>query len=346
MKYSKLGNTDVNVSKICLGTMTFGEQNSEKEAHEQLQYAVEQGINFIDTAEMYSVPAKPETYGLTEKYIGSWLKKQRRREDLVIATKIAGPHPEQTHIRGGSKYTMDHIREAVESSLKRLKTDYIDLYQLHWPERKTNFFKSRGYKHDPEDTWENNFIDVLLALKTMIEEGKIRMIGLSNETPWGLMSFLKLSEIHDLPRLVSIQNPYSLINRTFETGLAEIAIREQCGLLAYSPLGAGMLSGKYHQTSPPENARLSLFPFMKRFSGEYSKEATQKYIEIAQKHQLTPVQLALAFVNSRPFLTSNIIGATSMQQLKENIHSIDISLKQEVLDEIEEVQEAHPNPAP
>lgn len=345
MEYTKLGDTDIEVSKICLGTMTFGQQNTEKEGHEQLDYASDRGINFIDTAEMYPVPAKKETYGHTEKIIGTWLARQKR-DDYVIATKMIGPKPGMEYIRGGSDYTPDQIRQAVEDSLKRLQTDYIDLFQLHWPERTTNYFSQLGFTYDPEERWNNSFYDILSTFDQLIKEGKVRFVGVSNETPYGVMNYLRVAEKYSLPRIVSIQNPYSLINRTFEVGLAEIAVRENVGLMAYSPLGAGMLSGKYLQQHSPENARLNLFPEMQRFTKPEAKQATAEYVELAHSYGLSPVQMALAFVNSREFLTSNIIGATTMDQLKENIDSININLPGELVDRINEIHKAQPNPAP
>ncbi len=346
MKYTILGNTDIQVSKICLGTMTFGEQNTEEDAHIQLNYAISKGINFIDTAELYAVPSTAENNGLTEKYIGTWLKDRTDRDQLIIATKIAGPATFAKYIRDPLRFTPDQIRIAIEGSLQRLQTDYVDLYQLHWPERKTNFFGKLGYVHDTSDEWEDNMLEILQTFSTLIQEGKIRYFGVSNETPWGMMRYLHLADKHDLPRCVSIQNPYSLLNRTFEVGLAEIAIREQAGLLAYSPMAFGLLSGKYHQDEKPNDARLTLYPRMARYNGHLSYDATSKYIQIAEKYGFTLAQLSLAFVNSQPFLTSNIIGATTMDQLKENIDSIDIELSEDILKEIDEVHTEIPNPAP
>ena len=346
MKYSPLGTTGIQVSKICLGTMTFGEQNSEAEAHEQLDFAVSQGINFIDTAELYAVPSNPSNNGLTETYIGTWLKDRADRDQLVVATKIAGPSPNLTYIRNPLQFTPEQIHTAVEGSLKRLQTDYIDLYQLHWPERKTNFFGRRGYAHKENDAWEDNFLQILETFQELIQQGKIRYFGISNETPWGFMHFLRLAEKHGLPRVMSVQNPYSLLNRLYEVGMAEMSIREEAGLLAYSPMGFGLLSGKYHTGPKPEDTRISLYKQMSRYNGKNSYDATHKYLEIAEKYGISLAQMSLAFVNTRPFLTSNIIGARTMDQLKENIASVDVDLSKECLKEIESVHEEIPNPAP
>lgn len=344
MEYRKLGNTDVDVSVICLGTMTFGEQNTEIEAHQQLDYAVERGVNFFDTAEMYAIPPRKETQGKTEEYIGTWLKKRNKRDDLVIATKAAGPNPHFDYLRGGPNFSRKHLREAVEGSLKRLQTDYIDLYQLHWPERKANFFGVRGYRHQQNDSW-TDFQDVLESLKELTEEGKIKHVGLSNETPWGFMSFLRLAEQLNLPRVQSVQNPYSLLNRQYEVGMAEVSIREQAGLLAYSPMAMGVLSGKYLHGAQPEGARLTRWKQYIRYNSENCNQATLAYHKLAQEYNMSLAQLALAFVNSRPFVSANIIGATSLKQLQENIESIDVKLPQELLVAIEKVHEKYPDPA-
>ncbi len=346
MKYSQLGNTGIEVSRICLGTMTFGEQNSEADAHGQLDYAVDQGINFIDTAELYAIPSKKENNGLTETFIGTWLKNRTDRDKLIIATKIAGPSANLSYIRNPLKFTPEQIKTAIEGSLRRLQTDYVDLYQLHWPERKTNYFGKRGYKHRETDPWEDNFQEILETFQGLIQEGKIRYFGISNETPWGFMNFLKLAEKYGLPKFVSVQNPYSLLNRLYEVGMAEMSIRENAGLLAYSPMAFGLLSGKYHSTNKPENGRISRYKQMSRYNGQTAYKATTKYLEIAQKFGISLAQMSLAFVNSRPFLTSNIIGATTMEQLKENIESIERELSPECLKEIEAVHNEIPNPAP
>jgi len=346
MEYTQLGRTDLKVSKICLGTMTFGEQNTEADGHRQMDYALDQGINFFDTAEMYAVPSTAENNGKTEQIIGTWFKKSGKRDRIILASKIAGPSANLTYIRNPLKFNREQIMAAIEGSLRRLQTDYIDLYQLHWPERKVNSFGKRGYKNDPDEQWQDNFLDILHVMQELVEAGKIRHFGLSNETPWGLMHFLQLAEKHGLPRCVSIQNPYSLLNRTFETGLAEIAIREQAGLLAYSPMAFGLLSGKYHRGLDDDNTRINRYRHMSRYNGKNTYSATAQYLKIAERHHLNMAQMALAFVNSRPFLTSNIIGATRMDQLKENIDSIYMELPSEVLKEIEAVHESIPNPAP
>ena len=346
MKFKKLGNTDINVSLICLGTMTWGEQNSQEEAFAQMDYSVNRGINFFDTAELYAVPPKAETYSKTETMIGNWFHEKKNRDQIILATKISGPG--LNWIRGGGmQYFEESFSKAIEGSLKRLKTDYIDLYQLHWPERNTNFFSKLGYKHlQKEEEW-NSFESVLKILNQFIDQGKIRHIGLSNETPYGLTKFLNISETQNLPRVVSVQNPYSLVNRTYEVGMAEISIRDQAGLLAYSPLGFGVLSGKYLNDQMPEGSRLKLFGnSFPRYQGTRTSKAVQEYFHIAKKHNLSLTQMSLAFVNQQEFVTSNIIGATTMDQLKENIDSMDIILDQEVLEEINAIHHENPNPAP
>lgn len=311
-----------------------------------MDYALEQGINFFDTAELYPVPPHADRYAHTEIIIGNWFKKTGNRDKIVLASKIAGKAPFTKFIRT-TGFRRDSIIEAVEGSLKRLQTEYIDLYQLHWPERNTNFFGQRGYEHSSRDHWEDNIHQVLETLKDLIQQGKIRHVGISNETPWGTMRYLEESKVHEeLPRMITIQNPYSLLNRTFEVGLAEVSMREQIGLLAYSPLGFGVLSGKYLGGKKPENARITLFPNYSRYSSPASAEATQRYYDLAEAHGMSLPQMALAFVNSRPFITSNIIGATSMEQLQENVGSIDLDLDEEVLAEIEAIHSAIPNPAP
>lgn len=344
MQTRPLGDTGIEVSRLCLGTMTFGEQNSEAEAHEQLDRAVSFGINFIDTAEMYPVPPHAETQGRTESYIGSWLKRRESRDDVILATKAAGPGME--HIRGGSRLSREQLHQAIDSSLQRLQTDYIDLYQLHWPERSTNYFGRLGYEHSENEEDTTPLEESLAALKELVDAGKVRAIGLSNETPWGVMKSLQLAERLGLPRVASVQNPYNLLNRTFEVGLAEIAHRENVGLLAYSPLAFGMLSGKYLDGARPANARLTLYERFKRYTSPLAEQATQAYVEIARRYELDPAQMALAFVNSRSFLTSNIIGATTMEQLECNLASESLKLDQEVLDAIEEVHQRIPNPSP
>jgi aryl-alcohol dehydrogenase-like predicted oxidoreductase len=346
MQYNTLGKTGLRVSKICLGTMTFGEQNSEAEAHIQLDYALEAGINFIDTAEMYSVPGRKETQGSTERYIGSWLKDRKDRDKIILASKITGPSKGMPYIRNPLNFSRDQINTAIDGNLKRLQTDYIDIYQLHWPERNVNNFGQLGYKHDPEEQWEDNLLDIIESLNELIKAGKIRHWGVSNETPWGVMSFIKKAETHGLPKPITIQNPYSLLNRTFEVGLAEIAMRENIGLLAYSPLAFGMLSGKYHNGKDVSKSRIRLFPKLSRYSSNLVHDIAGKYVEIAQKYDLVPAQMALAYVNARPFVWSNIIGATTIDQLRENISSMNITLDEAVVREIEDVHRYNSNPAP
>lgn len=344
MEYRELGDSEKEVSVICLGTMTFGQQNTEKEAHEQLDYATERGVNFIDTAEMYSIPPGKETQGNTERCIGSWLEKRQDRDKLVIATKATGPNPHFDYLRGGPNFSRAQLREAVEGSLKRLKTDYIDLYQLHWPERSTNYFGVRGVQTvNPEEG--TNFQEVLECLYELVVEEKIKHIGISNETPWGMMQFLNAAEMYDLPRIVSIQNPYNLLCRQFESGIAEMSMREQVGLLAYSPMGMGVLAGKYLGGKEPEGARLSLYKHYTRYTAGNCAKATQMYVDIANKHGLKPSQMALAFVNQQAFTTSTIIGATKMEQLVDNIESMYLKLSDEVIQEINAVHELQPDPA-
>lgn len=345
MKYTTLPNTDIKVSKICLGTMTFGEQNSEAEGHAQMDYAVANGVNFFDTAEMYSVPARQETYGSTEKILGSWFKKTGKRDEIVLATKIAGPNPNFTYMREKNDFSPASIKFALDQSLQRLQTDYIDLYQLHWPERKTNFFGKRGFESQ-EDGWEDNIQEVLETLESFIKAGKIKHIGLSNETPWGIMRFLNESKYNHLPKISTIQNPYSLLNRQFEVGSAEICMRENVGLFAYSPLAFGVLSGKFLTGESHPNARIKLFPQFSRYNSAQCNQATQRYSEIAQKHGISLAQMALAFVNQQAFVTSNIIGATTLEQLQENISSIDLILSDEIIKEINAVHAVIPDPAP
>ncbi|MFC4259511.1 NADP(H)-dependent aldo-keto reductase [Marinobacter lacisalsi] len=345
MEMRKLGRSDLDVSLICLGTMTWGQQNTEQEAFEQLDYAVGEGINFIDAAEMYPVPPRPETQGLTEQYLGNWLAQRGRRDDLVIASKVAGPGNGLTYLRNGPRLTRDHIREACETSLKRLQTDYIDLYQVHWPDRSTNFFGQLGYRHRDNEDY-TPIEETLGALHELVQEGKIRHVGLSNETPWGAMKYLQLAEKHGWPRPATIQNPYNLLNRTFEQGLAEVAHREDMGLLAYSPLAFGMLTGKYLDGKRPDNARMTLFKRFVRYQGERAEQATRAYCDLARAHGLTPAQMALAWVNSRRFVTSNIIGATTMEQLRENIGSATVELNDELLQALEELHREFTYPCP
>jgi len=346
MKYTFLPGTTIKVSKICLGTMTFGQQNTENDAHEQLDYVLSQGINFIDTAEMYSIPGKKETQGSTERYIGTWLKDQKR-EELVVATKIAGPNiPYFSYIRPDLRFSKENLQEALYNSLKRLQTDYVDLYQLHWPERKVNFFGQRNYVHDENEPWKENFKEVIGILDDFVKEGKIRHYGVSNETAYGVMKQLAVSEQNGLTRCKTIQNSYSLLNRTFEINLAEVSQREKVGLLAYSPLGFGVLTGKYLNNTKPEGSRLQLFPQYGRYSNAQAVAQTEEYKKLADQLGMSLTHLSLAFVNQRPFVTSNIIGATTLNQLAENIASIEIKLSEETLKEIDRIHQLCPNPAP
>ncbi|WP_445733663.1 aldo/keto reductase [Mariniflexile sp.] len=342
MKYTTLPNTDIKVSKICLGTMTWGNQNTEAEGHAQLDYAIEKGINFIDTAEAYPVPANAETQGKTSKIIGTWLKKTGHRDQVVLASKIAGPGDYTAHIRT-TGFSKSAIQDAVNNELNRLQTDYIDLFQLHWPERDTNRFGVRDYKLDTK--WQDNFNDILHSLGEVIKTGKIRNAGISNENAWGTMRYLEESKHHNLPRIKTIQNAYSLINRVFENDLAEVALRENVGLLAYSPMAFGVLSGKYIKGTAADGSRLKLFPRFSRYSSEPCTEATKKYLKIAEGHGMALAQMSLAFVTLQPFVTSTIIGATNLEQLKENIGSMDVTLSDEVLTQINEVHSLIPNPA-
>tara|TARA_B100000959_G_scaffold27633_1_gene26577 strand:- start:670 stop:1707 length:1038 start_codon:yes stop_codon:yes gene_type:complete len=345
MNFKKLGNTDLKVSTICLGTMTWGEQNTQKEAFQQMDYAEDCNINFFDTAELYAVPPNKKTYGKTEEIIGNWFKQKNNREKIVLATKISGPG--LSWIRdGGLQYTEKNIKKAIDDSLKRLKTDFIDLYQLHWPERNTNYFGRLGYEHTEEKKW-NDFKSILEILKKFINQGKIRYIGLSNETAWGLSKFLEISKIFELPKMMSVQNPYNLLNRTYEIGLAEISIREKSGLLAYSPLAFGFLSGKYRNNNLPEGSRMKLFEdFFPRYKSNNATKAIEDYYKIAKKYNLSLAQMSLAFINSRSFVTSNIIGATTMEQLKENVGSLNIKIDKEIIQEINSIHKNNPNPAP
>ena len=345
MEYTTLPNSDIKVSKICLGTMTWGNQNTEADGFAQMDYAVEKGVNFFDTAELYPVPATKETQGRTSKIIGNWLKIKQNRDKIVLASKIAGPGDYTAHIRT-TGFKGDAIRQAIDLELKRLQTDYIDLYQLHWPERQTNTFGVRDYKPSAKDPWIDNFNEVLHELNALVKAGKIRAYGLSNEKSWGSMRYLEEVRKDKLPKISTIQNAYSLLNRVFEGDLAEISLRENMGLLAYSPLAFGVLSGKYIEGTAAKNARLNLFPRFARYSSEQATEATKAYLKLAKELGLSLTTLALAFVSGRPFVTSNIIGATTLEQLKENIDSIHTKLDEDTLKEINTIHSKIPNPSP
>ncbi|MAP80238.1 MAG: NADP(H)-dependent aldo-keto reductase [Aequorivita sp.] len=345
MKYTTLPNTHLKISKLCLGTMTWGEQNSETEAHQQLDLAVEKGINFIDCAEMYPVPANPKTQGRTETYIGNWLGKKKNRANLILASKIAGPNRNMNHIREPLDFSKQSLENAIDNSLKRLQTDYIDLYQLHWPERSTNIFGKRDYQHKTLTEWQDNFAETLNNLEYLVEKGKIRHIGLSNETPYGVMRFIEESRNRKL-KIATVQNPFNLLNRKDEIGLSEILYRENIGYMAYSPLAFGMLTGKYLHGTANKNSRINLFTQYNRYSGNTAIEATKKYNAIANKHNMSFTQMALAFILQKKFVTTPIIGATTIEQLSENIESITIALSNEILKEIETVHKQIPNPAP
>jgi aryl-alcohol dehydrogenase-like predicted oxidoreductase len=344
MNYTTLPNTDIKISKVCLGTMTFGEQNTEADAHAQLDYAIDKGINFIDTAEMYPIAAREATLGLTEKHIGTWLQKSGKRKDVVIATKIAGPNRGMEYIRSPLTFSKQNIHEAVNTSLKNLQTDYIDLYQMHWPERVMNMFGQRGLT-GIDTQWQDNFFEVLNVYDGLIREGKIKHIGVSNENPYGVMKFLSESEKHNLPRIATIQNPYSLLNRLFEVGLSEICLRENVGLMAYSPLAFSFLTGKHLNGIQP-TSRLGLFPQFTRYSNDNCYKATKLYQDLAQANGLTLTQMALAFVNQQSFVMATLIGATTMAQLQENIASFEVVLSPEVLTAINKIQAIYPDPAP
>ena len=345
MKFKKLGTTDLDVSLICLGTMTWGTQNTEKDAFDQMDYSLAEGVNFFDTAELYSVPPNSDSYGKTEVMIGNWFEKRKNRKKIILASKVAGPGC--NWIRGGkNNFDEKTIGEAIDGSLKRLKTDYIDLYQLHWPERSTNYFGTREYTVDSDEGTWNSFESVLEALDKFIKSGKIRYIGMSNETPYGLSRYIELSKSKKLPRMMSVQNPYNLVNRTYEIGMSEISIREKCGLLVYYPLATGALSGKYRNGRMPKNSRQALFKGWERHLNPLAMKAYEEYYKLAKESNLTMAQLAQAFVNTRPFVTSNIIGATTMEQLKENIDSVNIELSDEILNKIDVIHNNNPNPSP
>ena len=346
MNYKKLGNTDLNVSTICLGTMTWGEQNSEREGFEQMDFALSQGVNFWDTAEIYSIPMREETYGETERIIGNWFQKTKKRNDIVLATKVCGSTSNKYIRGGGNSFGKKKIAEALDESLKRSKTDYIDLYQLHWPERNTNFFGMHGYVHDEKDNSWTPFEEILESLEKFIKQGKIRYVGLSNETAWGLSKFLELSKIKNLPKMMSVQNPYNLLNRTYEVGLAEISVREQSGLLAYSPLAFGYLTGKYRNNKLPAKSRMQLFKNFNRYKNENGQKAIDEYYEISKKYNLDFTQMSLKFCEIQHFTTSVIIGATTMEQLKTNIESVNVNLNSDIINDINKIQKKYPNPCP
>ncbi|OAL81668.1 aldo/keto reductase [Acinetobacter sp. SFB] len=349
MQFKPLANTGILVPEICLGTMTFGEQNTQAEAFQQLEYALDQGLFFWDTAEMYPVPPKPETQGATETILGQWIAERGHRDQLFIASKIAGPSQGGSHIRDGqTRFTATEISSAIDGSLKRLQSDYIDLYQLHWPQRPANFFGKLGYGNTEaqQDAEITALEETLSALIDEVKKGRIRYIGLSNETPWGTLKFLHLAEKLGLEKMVSVQNPYSLLNRTYEIGMSEIAHYENVGLLAYSPLAFGYLTGKFRNGARPANARVTLFSRFSRYSNPESEWATEQYAQLAERHGLTLTQLSLAFIKQQFFVTSTIIGATNLDQLKENIQAFEIDLSAEVLQGIEDIHRQQPNPAP
>ena len=346
MNYKKLGSTDVDVSTICLGTMTWGEQNSKADGFEQMDYAIDNGVNFWDTAEIYAIPMREETYGETENIIGEWFKKTKKRDKVILATKVSGPTSKEYIRGGGCSYDKKSMSEALEKSLKRMQTDYIDLYQLHWPERNTNFFGQQGYEHDSNEKNWIAFEDILENLKKFVDAGKIRYVGLSNETAWGLAKCLELSKLKNLPKMMAVQNPYNLLNRTYEVGLAEISVREQSGLLAYSPLAFGYLTGKYRNNNMPKGSRIDLFKDFTRYNNENSIKAIEEYYKISQKFNLDFAQMSIKFCEIQPFVTSVIIGATTMQQLKTNVESVNVKLNNEIINEINEVQKLYPNPCP
>ncbi len=346
MKMNHLGRTGFSVSQICLGTMTFGTRNPEAEAHAQMDLAFERGVNFFDTAEMYPFPVTTGSCGRTEEIVGSWMRARANRDKVIVSTKAVGSGVTGHDIRGGNpKFDRQNLVQAVDGSLRRLGTDYIDLYQTHWPERPTNFFGKLDYTHEPDAEW-TPFEETLSVMAELVKAGKIRAFGVSNETPWGVAAQLKLADDNHWPRAASIQNPYSLLNRSFEIGLAEMAIREECGLLAYSPLGFGALSGKYLDGVVEPGSRRDLFPHLTRYFHEQAERRTREYVALARSHGLDPAEMALGFIHSRPFVTAAIIGATNLDQLASNLNSSELVLTDEVVQRIEEIHAAHPNPCP
>ncbi len=347
MEYRELGRTGVKVSALTLGTMTFGEQNSEAEGHAQMDYAVERGINLFDAAEIYPIPPKPETQGRTEEVIGTWLKARKNRDRVLIATKVAGRSSKIDWLRDEtmlSRQSAEQINEAVDKSLRRLQTDHIDIYQLHWPDRPMRIFEGLEYVRLPGEA--HPIHDILATLGKLVTGGKVRFIGLSNETPWGVMSFLRLAEQHGLPRPVSVQNAFNLVNRSYEVGLSEISFEEQVSLLAYSPLGQGYLTGKYEGGALPPHSRKTLFDRLGRYEKANGPRAISAYVALAKKHGLDPAQMAIAFAVSRPFVTSVIIGATAMDQLETDIAAADLTLSDNVLEDIDQIHLDYPNPCP
>jgi aryl-alcohol dehydrogenase-like predicted oxidoreductase len=348
MKYSKLGKTDIEISQICLGTMTWGNQNSQAEGHAQMDYALDQGVNFFDTAEMYAVPPGPDTYGKTEEIIGNWFTKSGNRDKIFLASKICGRHPQLSWARkdaDGTEVNRTNIKEAIENSLRRLQTAHIDLYQIHWPDRPLNLFGGT-LTPEPAKIASNPITEQLSAFQELVDEGKIRYLGVSNETAWGVMSFTNAARAAGLPHIQSIQNAYNLVNRAFEQDLSETCINEQVSGLPYSPLGQGYLSGKYRDGALPKGSRKERDNRLQRYEGVNSQEAINAYCDLAKEHGLDPSQMAIQFCQSRPFNTSTIIGATSLEQLKTDIAAIDVTLTKEVLDGIEAIHKRYPNPCP
>lgn len=344
MNYKLIPNTDLKVSELCLGTMTWGQQNTQEEAFKQLDFALDNGINFIDTAEMYSIPGKKETQGSTETIIGNWFANSGNRSNVILSSKIAGPSRNFDHIRPSLDFSKASLNDAITKSLKRLQTDYLDLYQLHWPERNTNYFGQRNYNHLENENWQDNIAEILDNLEHFVKEGKIRHIGVSNESPFGVMRFVEEAR-NGKRKITTLQNPFSLLNRKDEVGMTEVLLRENIGYLAYSPLGFGQLTGKYLNETP-QNARVTLFPNYNRYHKPNSFEATRKYNQLAKQNGLSLTHLALAFVRQQAFVTSTILGATTVDQLKENIASKEVVLSKEILKEINKTHEEIPNPAP